>query len=48
MSHLIQSLWIGGKLSKMEHLCLKSFADNGHTVHLYTYDKVDNVPSMCH
>lgn len=44
MSHIIQSLWIGGKLSKMEHLCLKSFADNGHTVHLYTYGKVENVP----
>lgn len=44
MSNIIQSLWIGGTLSKMEKLCLKSFADNGHIVHLYTYGKVENVP----
>lgn len=45
MSQIIQSLWIGGSLSKMEKLCLKSFADNNHIVHLYTYGKVSNVPS---
>ena len=28
----------------MEHLCLKSFVENGHTVHLYTYDKIGNIP----
>jgi hypothetical protein len=45
MSDIIQSLWIGGSLTKMEHLCLKSFADNGHTVHLYTYGDVGNIPN---
>jgi hypothetical protein len=44
MSNIIQSLWIGDSLSTMEKLCLKSFADNGHTVHLYTYGNVTNVP----
>lgn len=41
----IQMLWIGGELSKIEHLSIKSFLSNGHDVHLYTYGEVRNVPS---
>lgn len=41
---VIQSLWIGDKLSVMERLCIASFLDNGHAFHLYTYDGVQNVP----
>ena len=44
MSEIIQTLWIGPELSKMEQLCLKSFVDNGHILHLYTYETVKNVP----
>ena len=44
MSNIIQSLWIGPSLSKLEQLCLKSFIDNGHEFHLYTYEHVDNIP----
>ena len=44
MSNIIQSLWIGPELSNLEQLCLKSFIDNGHEFHLYTYDEVKNVP----
>lgn len=44
MSHIIQSLWIGPELSKLEQLCLKSFIDHGHEFHLYTYEEVGNVP----
>ena len=44
MSHIIQSLWIGPELSKLEQLCLKSFIDHGHEFHLYTYEEVANVP----
>ena len=44
MSHIIQSLWIGNSLSKMEQLCAKSFVDNGHEYHLYTYGDVKNIP----
>lgn len=40
----MQTLWIGPELSKMEQLCLKSFVDNGHILHLYTYATVKNVP----
>jgi len=41
----IASLWIGARLSFLEQLCLKSFADRGHQVTLYTYDHVENVPA---
>ena len=44
MSHIIQSLWIGPELTKLEQLCLKSFVDHGHEFHLYTYEEVGNVP----
>ena len=36
-SEFIQSLWIGPRLSNMEHLCIKSFIDHGHKFHLYIY-----------
>ncbi len=40
----IASLWIGGKLSWLEQLCLVSFAHAGHDVTLYSYDHIPNVP----
>jgi hypothetical protein len=40
----IQSLWIGDSLSKVEQLCIRSFIDNGHDFHLYTYGPISNVP----
>ena len=45
MSDVIQTLWIGDKLTSMESVCLRSFVENGHQVHLYTYGHVENVPS---
>ncbi|MCP3980091.1 MAG: hypothetical protein GY716_12365 [bacterium] len=45
MSAAIQSLWIGGPLSKLEQLSIRSFLANGHDYHLYVYDDVDSVPS---
>ena len=44
----IASLWIGARLSFLEQLCLKSFADRGHQVTLYTYEPVAGVPSCIH
>lgn len=41
----IASLWIGGRLSWLEQLCLVSFVDAGHDVTLYSYSYIDNVPS---
>ncbi|WP_380054348.1 glycosyltransferase family 2 protein [Falsihalocynthiibacter sp. SS001] len=40
----VASLWIGGNLSYIEQVCLKSFADHGHRTILYTYENVDNCP----
>lgn len=46
MSNLpeIASLWIGGRLSWLEQLCLKSFAKHGHHVTLYSYGNIENLP----
>jgi len=41
----IQSLWIGGQLSKVEQLCIQSFIDHGHEFHLYAYGEITNVPA---
>lgn len=41
---IIQTLWIGDSLSSMERLCLSSFFQNGHEVHLYVYSDVANIP----
>ena len=38
----INGLWIGGKLSNIELLCIKSFLMNGHRFVLWTYDELDN------
>ncbi|MEM1387265.1 MAG: hypothetical protein AAF748_04610 [Pseudomonadota bacterium] len=40
----IGALWIGGALSFVEQLCLKSFVDAGHHVKLFTYEPVEHVP----
>ena len=42
---IMQSLWIGNPLSKLEQLCIQSFLDNGHEFHLYVYDDVPGIPS---
>lgn len=41
---LIQSLWVGNKLSQMELLCLNSFVFHGHPFDLYCYEPLDNIP----
>jgi hypothetical protein len=40
----IGALWIGGSLTWLEQLCLKSFLAHGHEVLLFTYGDVRNVP----
>src|SRR5260370_41461540 len=41
---LVQSLWIGRKLSAMERLSIASFLANGHEYHLYVYEEIENTP----
>jgi Alpha 1,4-glycosyltransferase conserved region/Glycosyltransferase sugar-binding region containing DXD motif len=43
-NQIIQSLWIGERLSTMEVLSIKSFLQNGHDYHLYVYGDVKNIP----
>ena len=41
---IVQSLWVGPRLSRMEQYSIKSFLNLGYEFHLYTYEKVKNVP----
>lgn len=41
---VVQSLWIGDRLSVMEQLCIRSFLDRGHPFHLYAYQDIANIP----
>ena len=40
----VQSLWVGNRLSRMEHYSIKSFLKLGYKFILYTYEPVANVP----
>jgi len=40
----VGTLWIGGPLSWMEQLCLKSFVDRGQQITLFSYEDIPNVP----
>lgn len=39
-----QFLWVEGRLSNIERLCLQSFLDHGYDVSLYHYGPLQNVP----
>ena len=41
---VVQSLWIGNRLSTMESLAIRSFLAQGHPFDLYAYGPLDNVP----
>ncbi len=41
----VGTLWIGGSLSWMEQLCLKSFVDQGQKITLFSYEEIPNVPA---
>jgi len=43
-SNVVQSLWVGNRLSLMEQLCIRSFLHHGHEFQLYTYGPCDGVP----
>ncbi|WP_323008031.1 hypothetical protein [Pseudorhodobacter sp.] len=40
----VGTVWIGGSLSWMEQLCLKSFVDQGQKITLFSYADIPNVP----
>ena len=41
---VIQSLWVGRRLSVMERLSIASFLHHGHAYHLFTYGEVEGLP----
>jgi hypothetical protein len=41
---IVQSVWVGSALSRMEQYSIKSFLTLGYEYHLYTYEKVANIP----
>ena len=40
----VGTVWIGGSLSWLEQLCLKSFVDRGQRITLFAYHDIPNVP----
>ena len=42
----VQGLWVGGRLSALERLCVRSYCAHGHEFHLYHYDELHNVPRI--
>ena len=44
MEKAIAMLWMRGRLSFLEGLCIRSFQDAGHPVVLYSYEELDGVP----
>ena len=40
----VGTLWIGGALSWLEQLCLRSFVDQGQQITLFSYEDIPNVP----
>ena len=44
MNFDVASFWSGSNLSYFEHLCMKSFVDNGYKFHLFTKGPVGNIP----
>ena len=45
-NRVVQGLWVGGRLSALERLCVRSFCAHGHEFHLYHYDELHNVPRV--
>ncbi len=45
-NRVVQGLWVGGRLSALERLCIRSFCAMGHEFHLYHYDELQNVPRV--
>lgn len=45
MGDVVQELWVGPALSRLERLSIRSFLAQGHEYHLYAYEPVAHVPS---
>lgn len=45
MKQIVQSLWIGNQLTKLEQLAICSHLHFGHEFHLYVYEDVKGIPA---
>ena len=45
-NRIVQGLWVNGRLTELERLCIRSFCANGHEFHLYHYDELQNLPQV--
>lgn len=43
-NNIVKSMWVDPFIDEMQILCLKSFVANKVEFHLYTYNKIENVP----
>jgi mannosyltransferase OCH1-like enzyme len=41
---IIQSMWLGQNITRMERACIQSWINKGYDYHLFTYDKINNLP----
>lgn len=41
---IVQGLWVGNKISKIEYMSYSSFIDKGFEYWLYTYENIPNLP----
>ena len=44
LNRVVQGLWIGDSLSKVECACMRSYLSYGHEFHLYAYKEFENLP----
>jgi hypothetical protein len=42
--NVIQSMWIGPRLTAMEQMCITSYLHYGHPFHLYVYQDTEGIP----
>ena len=44
INNVVNSLWVSPIIGDLQILCIQSFLDKGINYHLYTYNKIQNVP----
>lgn len=42
---VVKSLWIDDRIGPFQELCINSYPAMGHSFHLYTYQKIHNLPA---
>jgi hypothetical protein len=48
ITNVINMLWVRGSLPWYAEASVRSFINNGHAVHLYSYERLENAPKGCY